>query len=430
MKYDLTIGIPVYNPDIGMFKLVLNNLLHATKDLKNHEVILGIQECSEETWDYIYECKKISDAIHPVQYDKSISTRAKNRTELMKMAQGEVVILIDQDVSMSKDLIYEHQRVHKEYDNAYVAGKVYNRIELNNENQEFMDTHNLNNVSVLEEEMKKVPCMIDPRLEFYKENPHYEDVTKYNGCWRHFWSCNISFRKEFIDRIGYFDNEFLGWGVEDDELAFRAYNMDSTMIFSFGAWGFHYPHPIDYLGNHNDWLRNMRVFKRKAKNIEVECYSVFMSRFDFGFDACRNSFNTLKGTPNLDFLIKRYNSNGNKPTLSLYINNHFSSDKINFDYNINPLLTKSKQENGCYHLSSIGINTMFQDKEIEDTVVILDYLFYVDIILRPLILLELGRISQNIIAYKSPFFSKGHNSENARRIYEILNSLNANVNYI
>ncbi len=305
MESNLSICIPVYFPPLDMFKHVLSNVVHATKNLNKFEVLLGIQDCSPETRNLINEYHSKHQFFRIIDYDKSVSTRAKNRNELLRNAKNDIVILIDQDMYITEALVDSHLKVHHTFPNAYVSGKAYNRTELNEYSEKLLSSCDMSNVYELLSHIKSIACMEDPRVEplAIKSTDSFVNITNVPGCWLYFWTCNLSVRKSTINKIGYFDDTFNGWGVEDDELAWRAFNSNCTMVYSAEAWGFHYPHPINFLKNHNDWLGNMGRFLKKANTIQVECYSIFLDRFNFGYKAYDASIANLNGCPSLDFLF-------------------------------------------------------------------------------------------------------------------------------
>jgi glycosyltransferase involved in cell wall biosynthesis len=68
--------------------------------------------------------------------------------------------------------------------------------------------------------------------------------------WAFFWSGNVSIRRQLIsDHSLLFDESFKGWGAEDMEWGFRAWQSGVPMLFNRHAIGIHLPHERDVKAN-------------------------------------------------------------------------------------------------------------------------------------------------------------------------------------
>lgn len=80
-----------------------------------------------------------------------------------------------------------------------------------------------------------------------------------------FWSLAFAARRETFDRLGAFDEDFVGYGGEDTDLGFRARAGGVPLVFTGEACAFHQHHPVsdppvEHLA---DIVRNARIFRRK-----------------------------------------------------------------------------------------------------------------------------------------------------------------------
>lgn len=59
-----------------------------------------------------------------------------------------------------------------------------------------------------------------------------------------FWSLSFAIRPELHERIGGFDERYVGYGGEDTDYAFRARRVPAGLVWVGGAWAYHQHHPV------------------------------------------------------------------------------------------------------------------------------------------------------------------------------------------
>ncbi len=59
---------------------------------------------------------------------------------------------------------------------------------------------------------------------------NYKTIIKSGATWRHFYTANISLKKEFLG-LERFSNKFKGWGFEDSELGYRLEQKGMSLVF-------------------------------------------------------------------------------------------------------------------------------------------------------------------------------------------------------
>lgn len=72
---------------------------------------------------------------------------------------------------------------------------------------------------------------------------HYLEVETSKQPWAVCWGCNFSFPTERAQRIGGFDEEFVGWGGEDEDLARRLLREGARFRALPASYVYHLDHP-------------------------------------------------------------------------------------------------------------------------------------------------------------------------------------------
>ena len=80
----------------------------------------------------------------------------------------------------------------------------------------------------------------DWRLEHFK---HTDNLRLCDSPFRYFSGGNVAFAKKWIDKAGWFDEEFTHWGGEDNEFGYRLYKMGCFFKALDGAMAYHQEPP-------------------------------------------------------------------------------------------------------------------------------------------------------------------------------------------
>jgi glycosyltransferase involved in cell wall biosynthesis len=146
------------------------------------------------------------------------------RNNALKVAKGEVILLIGDDIIATHDFLYEHQKFHYLYTekNAAVLGFTawHPKLKINN----FMDWM-VNGSSVLG---------LFGGHQFAYEKLHGKKLADYNF----FYTSNISIKKSLLDKYR-FDPAFSGYGWEDIELGYRLQKEANLKIY-YNSWAVAY----------------------------------------------------------------------------------------------------------------------------------------------------------------------------------------------
>ncbi|MBN2190240.1 MAG: glycosyltransferase family 2 protein [Candidatus Aureabacteria bacterium] len=155
------------------------------------------------------------------------------RNNAIKHSRGEILLLINDDILASAKMLEEHFNTHKKYpgESDSVLGKV--TIYPSIDNSFFTTLH------------------LDASFDLWKGMEFLD--------WKAFYTCNISVKKSFLDKYGYFDTG-LNWH-EDLELSERLSHHNLRVIYNPAALGYH---------NHNlDEGQFLNIAKKEGKALAI-----------------------------------------------------------------------------------------------------------------------------------------------------------------
>lgn len=99
-----------------------------------------------------------------------------------------------------------------------------------------------------------------------------EDITGCELAWMFGTTGNMSITRELLDRVGGFDEEFRGWGLEDTELHYRLVKAGARTRICREAINYHQNHPRDHKRLMASWMANSQILFEKHESIEVALY--------------------------------------------------------------------------------------------------------------------------------------------------------------
>lgn len=178
--------------------------------------------------------------------------RGGARNAGLQVATGDVVVFLDSDMLVEPGFLAEHLRLHETAGDTVVVG---GRRHL-------------------------PPGVTDPAHGEVLRRDGREallDVYSYNmACLAHPWSlaygCNLSVDRWFLERAapGGFDESFVGWGLEDQELAYRLAARGARWAYSRAASGAHLHHDRTMTAERfAGWSANLRHFVHRHAGASV-----------------------------------------------------------------------------------------------------------------------------------------------------------------
>lgn len=220
----LSVIIATYERAAELARLMSD--LRTQQDAPPFEVIICDDGSCDQTLQALQAISRAHGAALLTQEDKGFRP-ASARNMGIRRAQHEVAVFLDDDVRVLPNFLREHSRMHlQETGPIALIGSRLNipRCLM------MADT-----VSLLP--FTKLPK--DDREEKYGVS-FRDDLLKKAKCpWKVFYTCNASVRLSRIRAIGGFDESFVGYGLEDNELAYRLFKSGVQLIPSSRIPVFH-----------------------------------------------------------------------------------------------------------------------------------------------------------------------------------------------
>ena len=264
--------------------LTLTNLLRQSDHpVDRLEIIVADHGSNDATADLIADFARRFQQIRRVFVEYTGPNRSRARNAAMNAARGEILVLIDHDVLPSTRMVSGHLELHRHFSNALVAGMTFGRGTTAEGWGVLPPGVQLERIGDCYDELSGCAELADVRLSSGALNgaDPQQDVTDTVAPQRLFYSCNLSIPRQVVERIGGFDENFAGWGLEDDEFALRC-RAQGRLVFSRRPWALHLPHPTDALANLAQWRQNYDYLFHKHATRELEYYSHFGGEVEAG----------------------------------------------------------------------------------------------------------------------------------------------------
>lgn len=292
MELDASLVIPTYNKK-EFLELTLASLVNQTYPCKQFEVILvddGSTDGTHELFSGI-----LTHFPFQLKYIKQENAgRAAARNVGILTAEGENVIFIDDDQIVPPQFIEKHLKLHQENGNLVVGGyrsQVFSFVPNAQELQAIL--------SYLRESCakEKEPVDVNPGCPLIKADDIYSDFNKVIQLsygtdtnferisrtygedlkgffipWIFFVTSNVSVGRNHLLKVGGFDENFTGWGVEDYELGYRLYKNRLQYKLDREAISYHQFHTSNFAQSRESELRNYQYFCKKHPDIAVFLY--------------------------------------------------------------------------------------------------------------------------------------------------------------
>jgi len=233
MKLKASLIITTYNrPDA--LEEVLKSI--ERQSLKPHEVIIADDGSSYETGKLIKDYREFSKLdIHHVWHEDKGFRLALSRNRAILRSTGNYIILIDGDMILEHDFIFDHVTNAKA--GFFCQGS---RLLLSEDlTAEILKGQNI--------DFHIFSPGISNKKHLFKSkilSSFFANRSKNNL--RGIKTCNMSFFKDDCLQINGFNNDFIGWGREDTEFVVRLFNSGvKRRNLKFCAIQFHLWHPLN-----------------------------------------------------------------------------------------------------------------------------------------------------------------------------------------
>jgi len=176
--------------------------------------VLVVDNCStDNTREVASEFEKSFAHFRLLYESQPGAARARNCG--IRDSAGEIVLLIDDDVIPSPQLLQEHWLAHRREPQSAILGRV--TFPWNGSESPFR-------------------WVLTHRPE-YLQSFRFADPD--NVPFNHFYSCNVSLPRSAFAQVGLFDEEFRAYGFEDTEFGYRLVRSGVRIVFNPQAEGLH-----------------------------------------------------------------------------------------------------------------------------------------------------------------------------------------------
>lgn len=228
-----TLVIPVYNQR-GPLELVLTGLQRQTRK-SGYEILICDDGSNDGTEEFIRDYKFPGNIEFRYVRQQHTASRAKVRNLGINNSKGDVLIFFDGDCIPCPEFVEKHMSKHSESDRSIVL--LGSRFDTFHPHTSVTSDLIVNNFDKLKS-MYRVPDMRpEDILVKYADN--------LNAIYLHFcytWSCNISVKRSELLKVGGFDENYVGWGIEDVDLGYRLYKSGLISKYTTEAVIYHVPH--------------------------------------------------------------------------------------------------------------------------------------------------------------------------------------------
>jgi glycosyltransferase involved in cell wall biosynthesis len=260
----VSVIIPTYN-NVEKLKVTLSGLEKQTFPKDDFEVVTVIDGSNDGTSGFLKAYEGMIELKYMFQENKGQATA---RNMAVKISSGELLILVDDDCFCPAEFIEKHVSFHTDHGKGNV---LFGQIK-------HIPSINFDAIFVLINEGK-----LD-ELDMFKEKDLYFDLR--NLIWEKNysnikWICstaaNTSVEKAVFESAGMFDENFIGWGLEDCELGYRFYKSGINLFYDENVFLYHLDKQRAQYNLHSQLAKNLKYWRQKYRgNKEINSYISFI----------------------------------------------------------------------------------------------------------------------------------------------------------
>jgi glycosyltransferase involved in cell wall biosynthesis len=252
--------VPTYNR-ADLLAWTLQALVEQDLAKDDFEVLVVDDGSSDNTRERVAEFESRLRLRYFYQPDEGYRV-AKARNVGIAAARGEVCVLVDSGVLLASGALRAHCEAHEKAAGPLaVCGYVYAFNENNEDAVAIRALIDPLDVDGTIARFNAARQYTDLREEFYAK--YGDDFNHLPAPWLVFWTCNVSVKRNVLDAVGRFDENFRTWGGEDVELAYRLHRHGCSFALVRAAASIHYPHDKSYERNMADARTSYRYIAAK-----------------------------------------------------------------------------------------------------------------------------------------------------------------------
>lgn len=264
----VSVIIPAYNNQ-EYVEIMLLALLKQKIDFDDWEIILV-----DDSDDNCMEVFNNLENPHLRVVEKEHSGRADARNVGIYSSNADILIFMDSDMIVDQHFVQRHYEKHviEHYD--IVIGEVKHIKQVY-----FEKVKNI---------VTKMSSLWIQELNKLVTKDNYIDLasivfTEQKVANKLGWLCclfsNCSVSRDALMKVGGFDKDFVGWGLEDIELAYRFYKKNYTFGFFRDIHNYHVDHLSDYEAMLLEMGRNLKQIYRKHPTNDMRAFKSFVAGF-------------------------------------------------------------------------------------------------------------------------------------------------------
>lgn len=291
MTLDASLIIPTYNKK-KFLELTLTSLIHQTYPHESFEVVI-IDDGSTDGTHELFSTSTRFPFQHVYVKQKNAGRSAARNAGILR-AKGETIIFIDDDQIVPSQFVESHLRPHQQNRNLVVGGyhaHVFSfvpdalrpRAILSYLQKSFPKQENLSDLRSEDPLIAAEDINSDfnqvTRLS-YGMDVNFERISRIYGedlkgffiPWIFFVTCNVSVGKSHLLELGLFDENFIGWGIEDYEMGYRLCKHGIEYKLCRDAISYHQFHSRNFVQARESELINYQYFCKKHPDVAVFLY--------------------------------------------------------------------------------------------------------------------------------------------------------------
>lgn len=291
-----SVVIPVHKP--VWFRLTLPSILHQTMPSSEYEVIV-VDDCGGQASHVLME---FHDQLARYRWQYILCGDGRGRSVArnvgLSRARGEIVLFLDDDMVASPKLLEAHNNYHRQGFSVILGGNPHRALtvwypnwfnSLSVGDREVILTFGHSRLlSYIDYQPKNPKTTFEPILQPSEVIYDFERIQELAFSRKHHISAlfgdelldlaipwvtggagNLSIRRKILESVGGFDENFVGWGLEDLELEYRLYQAGACFAFGSRAIAYHQLHPRQWKDMLRSNLRNYKYFCQKHSSYTV-----------------------------------------------------------------------------------------------------------------------------------------------------------------
>ena len=251
----ITVCIPYSNRPVQLRECVA--ALQAQNILTSYDVVIGVPEA--EVLDVQTILRDFTGLLFQAASFSGQWSISKARNTAIRKAKGDILLLLDSDIRLEPTVVAAHLEWHR---NQLAVGK---RILLGGVyGYDKLLDYNVADIN---------PPAQDLLAPDRREGINFSEVSM---PWSMCWTGHLSLSRSALEKDGvWFDEEFSGWGMEDQEWAFRLWKAGFSIDCDCSLRGYHIPHQRQVAANLAEEEKNLSRFLHKHSCMEVEMVAAF-----------------------------------------------------------------------------------------------------------------------------------------------------------